>query len=152
MRKIRIAHAPSSPQLKGTHYIREAVAELAAAGQPVELVELTGMAHGNVLKALAASDIVVDQLLIGAYGVVTIEALALGKPTICYIRDDLRPHYTGDLPVFAASVETIRDRISELVERREEWPAIGAASMSYAWRVHDETAVAKRLMALYPAS
>jgi hypothetical protein len=150
--RIRIAHAPSSPQLKGTHYIREAVAELAAAGQPVELVELTGMAHGNVLKALAASDIVVDQLLIGAYGVVTIEALALGKPTICYIRDDLRPYYTEELPVFAASVETIRDRISELVERREEWPAIGAASMSYAWRVHDETAVAKRLMALYPAS
>jgi glycosyltransferase involved in cell wall biosynthesis len=149
--RIRIAHAPSSPQLKGTHYIREAVAELVAAGQLIELVELTGMTHDGVLKALAASDIVVDQLLIGAYGVVTIEALALGKPTICYIRDDLRSHYKGALPVFAATVETIRDRITELIERCEEWPAIGGASMSYAWRVHDETAVAKRLMALYPA-
>lgn len=149
--RIRIAHAPSSPRLKGTHHVRQAVAELEAAGQPVELIELTGMAHGDVLKALAASDIVVDQLLIGAYGVVTIEALALGKPTLCYIRDDLRPHYTGELPVFSATIQTIKDRIGELIERREEWPAIGAASMAYAWRVHDETAVAKRLMALYPA-
>jgi glycosyltransferase involved in cell wall biosynthesis len=149
--RIRLAHAPSSPQLKGTHHIRQAVAELEAAGRPVELVELTGMAHSDVLKALAASDIVIDQLLIGAYGVVTIEALALGKPTICYIRDDLRPCYTEELPVFTASVTTIKDKIVELVECREEWPAIGAASMSYAWRVHDEAAVAKRLMALYPA-
>jgi glycosyltransferase involved in cell wall biosynthesis len=149
--KIRIAHAPSSPRLKGTHYIREAVAELAAEGQLIELVELTGMAHVNVLKALAVSDIVVDQLLIGSYGVVTIEALALGKPTICYIRDDLRLHYSEELPVLAASVATIKDTIIDLIERREEWPAIGATSISYAWRVHDETAVAKRLMALYPA-
>jgi glycosyltransferase involved in cell wall biosynthesis len=148
---IRIAHAPSSPQLKGTHFVRAAVAELAAAGQPVELLELSSMAHNDVLKALAASDIVVDQLLIGAYGVVTIEALALGKPTICYIRDDLRPIYTEELPVFSASVLTIKDMISELIERREEWPKIGAASISYARRVHDEKEVAKRLMAHYPA-
>lgn len=150
VRPIRIAHAPSSPQLKGTRHIREAIEQLQSAGAPVELIELTGMSHANVMKSIAGSDMVIDQLLIGAYGVVTIEALALGKPTICYIRDDLRKHYGEDLPVISATVRNLKEVIVDLIGRRDEWPAISAASMSYAMRVHDEGAVARKLMSFYP--
>jgi glycosyltransferase involved in cell wall biosynthesis len=148
-RRVRIAHAPSSPLLKGTAYVREAIASLQAVGEPIDFVELTGMPHADILKAIAASDFVIDQLLIGAYGVVSIEAMSLGKPTICYIRDDLLPLYPPDLPIIRASIHNLRDVIADLLLKRDRWPELGLASARYAERVHDASAVAQRMKSLY---
>lgn len=146
---IRIAHAPSAPALKGTDFVKSAVEQLRAEGLNVELVLLTGMSHDRVLKAIAESDLVIDQLLIGAYGVVAIEAMALGKPTICYIRDDLRALYPDELPIISATIRNLRDVIVEVVERRQEWRAIGEAGYSYARTYHEQAQVARRLSSCY---
>ena len=35
------------------------------------------------------SDVVIDQILMGTYARLAIESMALGKPVICYLREDL---------------------------------------------------------------
>jgi len=34
------------------------------------------------------ADLLVDQLLTGWYGAVAVEMMALGKPVVCYLRED----------------------------------------------------------------
>ena len=37
----------------------------------------------------AKADVIVDQLRCGSHGVFAVEAMATGKPVLCYIRDEL---------------------------------------------------------------
>lgn len=150
-RAVRVAHVPSAPLLKGTAYLREAVNQLREEGLPIELVSVSGMPHSDALRAIRAADVVVDQLLSGAYGVAAIEAMALGKPTIGYIREDLRAHYPVDLPMLSASIHTIADVLRALVQAPESWAEIGRRSQDYVARTHDAGQVVARLLGAYGA-
>ena len=99
---VRILHAPSEREIKGTRYLLSAVERLKAAGYPVELLLLEGVPHSEVVQFCDRADIAVDQLMIGAYGTVSIEMMAKGVPVVCRIRDDLRGYYAGDLPIVSA--------------------------------------------------
>jgi glycosyltransferase involved in cell wall biosynthesis len=95
------------------------------------------------------ADIVIDQVLMGAYGVSAVEAMALGKPTICYLRDDLKAYYPGDMPLINADPNCLGDRIVELVARRSEWGDIGRRSREYVLKHHDGANVIRRLFPYY---
>ena len=87
---LRILHAPTDREIKGTRYVLAAVERLKAAGYPVALQVLEGIPYAEVPAFVATADIVVDQLMIGAYGTFAVEAMATGRPVVCRIRDDLR--------------------------------------------------------------
>jgi hypothetical protein len=148
-RPIRVVHAPSHRMIKGTSHVIAAIAALQARGIAVELVLLEGMPHDHAMEVCAGADIAVDQVLLGAYGQFSAEMMALGKPVICYIRDDLRPHYAEDLPVISAEPETLEAALLSLIETRMEWRTIGEAGRRYAARVHDSIAVAERALGFY---
>lgn len=142
-RTVRIAHGPSSRMLKGTIYLEAAVAELRARHLDVELVLVENMSHVEAMQACLDADIIVDQLLIGAYGQFSVEMMALGKPVVCYIRDDLVPLYPADLPIISANPRTVAQVLEELVCSPDSWPTIGEAGLAYVRRYHDSLAVAK---------
>jgi len=60
--EVRALHGPSHPVLKGTARIGEAVQALRARGVKLELATIEGRPNAEVLAALAASDVVLDQL------------------------------------------------------------------------------------------
>jgi glycosyltransferase involved in cell wall biosynthesis len=146
---LRIVHAPSAARLKGTRFIQDAIERLRARGLDIEFLLLTDMPHGTVLKELRKADIVIDQMLIGAYGVFAVEAMALGKPTICYIREDLLSKYPAELPIVNASIADLDRCILELVERSETWFEIAQKSRAYAYAYHDAAVVARDLAMCY---
>lgn len=146
---IRIAHAPSNQAIKGTKYLLGAVDALRNDGHRVELILIEGMSYEDTLKTCAAADIVVDQLLIGAYGQFAVETMALGKPVICYIREDLKRHYAPGMPVISANPDDIRDVLGDLIGRRENWGEIGARGVDYVDEQHDSIAVAKKALNYY---
>lgn len=80
-----LLHAPSDVLMKGTDGIREAVAELEQEGLDFEYVELSGRPHADVLAAVRASDLVVDQLYSDSLlpGLAT-EAARLGTPVVVF--------------------------------------------------------------------
>jgi glycosyltransferase involved in cell wall biosynthesis len=147
--KVIVAHAPSSRQIKGTQFLENAVLELQQSGYPIELMLIEGKSYQEALTLYAESDIVVDQLLIGAYGQFAVELMALGKPVICYIRDDLRQYYPDDLPIISATPLTIAEVLRDLmlnIAGREE---AGRKGIQYVNHFHDSRIIAQKSINAY---
>lgn len=125
-------HCPSNRALKGTEHIVQAAEELQAEGYELSLIILEKMPHECVLEAMKRADVVIDQLLIGWYGMVAIEAWALRKPVICYIRPDL-----PDVPACPADPSTIKDAMREMLKYPETLAMWAQKGYKYVRRVHD---------------
>jgi len=146
---VRILHAPSDREIKGSRHLIGAVERLKVAGYPVELMVLEGVPHDKVAEYCGQADLAVDQLMIGAYGTVAIEMMAKGVPVVCRIRDDLRKHYPDDLPIVSAEPDTIYHMLEELLQHPETWPDLGKRGIEYVRREHEMHAVAARTLELY---
>jgi hypothetical protein len=80
---VRILHAPSRPEAKGTTRIRAAVASLLANGHHIELVEIVNRPNADVLQELARCDLVVDEVWSDTpMAGFAAEAACYGKPAI----------------------------------------------------------------------
>jgi glycosyltransferase involved in cell wall biosynthesis len=146
---LQVVHAPSATDLKGSAHVEAAVERLRARGVPIELNLVTNRPHAEVIEALLDADLVVDQLLFGAYGVFSVEAMALGRPTACYVREDVRGKYLEAPPLIDASPHTIEGVLEHFALDRSALRGIGAASAQYVLANHSVTAVADRLRSLY---
>jgi glycosyltransferase involved in cell wall biosynthesis len=146
---IKIAHAPSNRKIKGTLYLERAIKRLQDDRLPVELMIIENVSHDEALAKLKLADIVIDQLLIGAYGTFAIEMMALGKPVVCYIRDNLRDIYPQDLPIISSTPATIESEIKKLIIYRESWSEIGQKGIEYVNRVHDSRIIAQKTIQAY---
>jgi glycosyltransferase involved in cell wall biosynthesis len=143
-----VVHAPSSRERKGTAHVIAACAQL-----PVELEIVEGLQHEEARERYRRADIVVDQLNAGWHGVFALEAMALGKPVVTYLRPELVARaeraYGTAVPLVPATKETLVEALRPLVESPARRREVGAASRAYVERVHDVDRVAERLVGLY---
>ena len=150
----RVLHAPSHRGVKGTRFLLEAAKRLKNEGVPFDLELIENLPHAEVQQRYRKADLVVDQLLLGWYGGFAVEAMALGKPVITYLRTSDLPNVPREmreeLPVIPATPATIYDVLKEwLTVRRHALPERGRASRAYVERWHDAREIAKRLIADY---
>ncbi len=146
---VRIVHAPTDREVKGTRYLLAAVERLKSAGHAVELDLLEGLPHEQVQVLSERADIAVDQLLVGSYGTFSIEMMAKGLPVVCRIREDLRQFYPPDLPIITAEPGSIYEVLESLITRLHEWAELGRRGTRYVQREHEMHRVAARALALY---
>jgi glycosyltransferase involved in cell wall biosynthesis len=145
-----VLHAPSSRRRKGTEQVIAA-----CDGLDVELDIVEGLHHHEARRHYERADIVVDQLNAGWYGIFALEAMALGKPVLSFLRDEAVDETERALgvqvPIVRVTKETLRDRIAELAASVDERRRIGASSRAYVGHVHDADKGADRLIAIYNA-
>jgi glycosyltransferase involved in cell wall biosynthesis len=146
--KLRILHAPSSREIKGTKYVIQAIDKLRKDGYDIEFILLENVSHDEVLKQIQLSDIIVDQLILGWYGMFSIEAMCMGKPVLCYIQKDLAYKYQN-LPIVNTSPESVYKNLVELIENPERRAEFGVKSRKYIEEVHDPIVIAKKLIEIY---
>jgi glycosyltransferase involved in cell wall biosynthesis len=143
-----VVHAPSSRERKGTAHVIEACAKL-----PVELEIVEGLPHTEARECYARADIVVDQLNAGWHGVFALEAMALGKPVVSYLKPDVVERsaegFGVRVPIVPATKETLVDALRPLVEDAALRREVGAASRAYVEQVHDIDRIAARLIDIY---
>lgn len=156
-RRPLVVHAPTNRAIKGTRFILDAVSRLRAEGLELDFELVEGLEHSDAKALYRRADLVVDQLLIGWYGGLAVEAMALERPVVAYIRpEDLAfvpPEMRADLPVVSADPGTIHDVLKELLTtRRPELAELGRRGRSYVSRWHDPLAIARRLKADYEAA
>lgn len=101
-----IAHAPSKPALKGTEHVLGAASSLART-KHFDLDLITAVPHNQALARISKCDIFVDQLILGDFGMAALEAMAMGKPVVAYVKPALRALYPKALPVVDASPDSI---------------------------------------------
>ena len=113
-----LVHAPTNPAAKGTRFILAAIEALRDEGLAFDFKLLRGLPHAEAQCIYAEADIIIDQVLIGATGVLTLEAWALGKPVVVNLRPDLfEPFYdTTDLPIINANPDTIKDQLRQAIK------------------------------------
>lgn len=145
---LRIVHAPTHRQIKGTRYVEMAMQKLQAQNANVEWNFLERLSNVQMRAAMQQADIVVDQVLAGVYGVTAIESMALGKPTVAYIREDFKQWYP-DLPIVSGQPDNLLAVLSELVADAALRRRLGEAGQAYVQRVHNALRVSERLLALY---
>jgi glycosyltransferase involved in cell wall biosynthesis len=144
-----IVHAPSKGLVKGTPMLLQALDELRDEGLSFELKVITEMPHEEALEWYRRADLIVDQLLLGWYGVLTLEGLALGKPVAVYVRDDLYERFTPRIPIANANPDTLKDVLRPLIADYEHRRAVAEHGPEFVRQVHDSRTVAAQLKAIY---
>jgi glycosyltransferase involved in cell wall biosynthesis len=143
-----VVHAPSNRAKKGTVHVIEACARL---GVELDIVE--GVPHDVARGRYARADIVVDQLNAGWHGVFALEAMALGKPVLAHLKDDVVERsaeaFGVRVPIVPATADTLVAALRPLVEEPGRRRALGAAGRAYVEQVHDIDRVADRLLDIY---
>jgi glycosyltransferase involved in cell wall biosynthesis len=151
---LKVVHAPSHRGVKGTHYIVDAVSRLKADGIAIELELVENLTWQNARQAYARADVAVDQLLAGWYGGFGVEAMALGKPLVAYLREPDLQFLPGsmrvDLPVINADPRTIHDVLKSLASmERSELVRLGMRGRAYVERWHHPAKIAAALICDY---
>jgi hypothetical protein len=149
-----VVHAPFHKGVKGTRFVLDAVERLRAEGVPFRFELIEGLRHADARRLYERAHILVDQLLLGWYGGLAVELMALGKPVIAHVRaSDLGvvpPEMRAEIPVVDATHATIYGVLRELLTtRRAELPEIGRRGRAYVERWHDPLRIAAQLRDTY---
>ena len=144
----RVLHAPTNRLIKGTRYVEDAYETLRAQFPQVSFATLERVAWHELRDAMAAADVVVDQLFMGWYGMVAVEAMAMGKPVLCFVRSDFEARLV-DCPIVRCTKEDLPERLAELLGDGARCRALGEAGRAYVEREHAAPVLARRLLGLY---
>ena len=74
--------------MKGTHLLIRVIENLRAEGLDFNFVLIENLSHAEAIERFKEIDVLIDQLLIGWYGGLSVECMALSKVVMCYLRDD----------------------------------------------------------------
>jgi hypothetical protein len=124
---IKVLHSPSGFELKGSEYINKVLDELKEIYQDkIELIlpgrdeknrKIYSMTRYDLLETFKETDIVIDQMLIGWYGLKSIEALASGCEAVCYIEKDFERYFEKDNPIINANILNLKDILVNLINK-----------------------------------
>ncbi|MBV8715469.1 MAG: hypothetical protein JO020_10220 [Chloroflexi bacterium] len=152
-RPVRVLHAPSDPEAKGTSVIRSAIQRLQSRGFAVELREIAGRPHREVIQALQDCDFVVDQ----AYSDTPMagfsaEAAFYGKAVVVggYGEHALRASAQQvEMPPSAfCHPDDLEQTIAHLVVDEGERLSLGRAAQEFVRNQWSRRAVAERFLCL----
>ncbi|WP_169581685.1 MULTISPECIES: glycosyltransferase [Microbacterium] len=119
---VRVLHAPSNPELKGTAIVRAVMERIALSHPGVEYRELSGVGNDEVVAALDQAHIVINQLHAQMPGVFGIEAMARACVMVC----SADPAIETDLQDAAgawvvAGPDDLEARLRDLLASPENW-------------------------------
>lgn len=153
---LRVLHAPNHRGIKGTKHVIRAVKNLQERGYKIELKMLEGVSNEKVLEVMQYVDVVVDQLIIGWYAMFAMEAMALSKPTLCFIRQDFEEMYIeaellneNELPLINCNFSTIEKELEKLCLNIGQLKDIGINSRIYVHKKHSLQTVSEIFKAVH---
>lgn len=146
-----VIQTPSSRAKKGTEPFLAGTAALVAARRiDVEIIE--DMPWEECIRQKARADIVFDQFGPCGYATASLEAWAMGVPTIGgadpWVVEAVR-RTIGYLPYHLASPEDIGERVAELAEDDSLRNNVRERGWDCLMRFHQETAVLRRLIGIW---
>jgi glycosyltransferase involved in cell wall biosynthesis len=146
--RVRIVHAPSNLEKKGTDSVIEACKQL-----PVDLDVVHGVRNDEALERYKHADIVVDQVLRDWHGIFSVEGMALGKPVVTSLDEDAvrqtEEAFGVKVPIVRATKDDLVEKLRPLVESFEERKRLGEAGRAYVEEVHGVERMTDRLLDIY---
>lgn len=135
-----VVHAPSNPALKGTADVERVLGPLAERGV-IELRMVTGMPPEQAAELIRTADVVVDQLLLGLYGVLACEAMAAGRVVLGHLgqplRDRVRELTGAEVPVVEATPRSLGEVMQQVLDDRDGARRAAASGPGFVTEMHD---------------
>lgn len=146
--KPLILHAPTNPDFKGTYYIEKVIEKLKQEYN-FEYKRIEKMSHEAVINIYKDADIIIDQVLCGSYGLLSVESMALGKPVLTFIRPDLISTFPGELPIVNSNPDNLYDQVKMLLDNPDQRKELGMKGRQYAKNFHSHDVVVNQLIDIY---
>jgi glycosyltransferase involved in cell wall biosynthesis len=149
-----VLHAPTHRGIKGTRHVLAAVNRLRDEGIPFDFQLVENRTWTEARALYEKADLLVDQLLLGWYGGLAVEMMALGKPVICYLREGdlgfIPLQMRKDLPIIQADPASLYSVLKEwLTVRRAELIPQGRRSRAFVESWHDPREIASQVASDY---
>ena len=148
----KIVHAPNHRALKGTKYLFDVCERLKSKGYDFDLVLVEGMRNAEAREIYKSADIIADQFLIGWYGLFAIEGMALGKPVMCYMREEWLEYHSGyfcECPVVSTNPDNLEENLIMLLENPELRLELGRNGREYVEKYHSYEFIGNVLDKIY---
>jgi hypothetical protein len=153
-REITVVHAPTDRAAKGTNTILAALEHLKQK-YPLRIVLVENRSHTEALDMYRQADLVIDQLLVGWYGSVAVEAMKMGKPVAVYIREEdlsfIPEPMAKDLREAVIQIDpfSMEAVLEEYLQNPKLLSLKSEAGQAYVHRWHDPLYVASLTKAVY---
>jgi len=148
--KIYILYSPRGQyNIRGTFFIENVLKNIISKYKEVKIIKVENLPKKEFLIKVANADIIIDGLIIGWYGVLSIEAMALKKPVCCYLREDLKEKYAPNCPIINSTPENLQGNLEMLIEDEKLRYEIGKKSRRYVKKIHDAKVIVKKLIKMY---
>ena len=144
----RVLHAPTNRLIKGTRYVEAAYDALRPRFPNVEFQVVERLPWHELRDAIAEADVIVDQVFMGWYGMVAVEAMAMGKPVLCFVRPDFEARLDR-CPIVRCTTDDLAERLAEVLSPDLDRARLGEEGRAYVERVHAAPAIARGLIDLY---
>lgn len=143
-----VVHAPTAPIAKGTPAVLKAIEQLKTK-YDFEFRLLQGINRSRALELMQNADIFLDQFVLGDHGMAALEAMAFGKPVLCYIMPSVIDKYPPDCPIINANQDNLAGVLEPLLKDGGLRHEIGRRSRAYVEKYHDATRLAHQLVDIY---
>jgi hypothetical protein len=140
-----VLHAPSKEQVKGSAWVDAACEPLHEAGH-IEYRRLSGVPFSQMPEMIASADIVIDQMALGAYGVLALQALASERLVIGHVSERVRARLDADLPILQADPPQLRQVLEQVLSDRSSAATVAAKGREYVTTFHSGAHSAQRLL------
>ncbi|WP_134773173.1 glycosyltransferase [Ornithinimicrobium flavum] len=135
-----VLHAPTNPRLKATEVVEPVLRRLHEQGRVVYR-RLEGVPHARMPAAVAAADVVVDQLALGNVGVLAVEAMAAGRLVVGHatpaVRARARDLAGSDLPLLEADPTTFAEVMEGVLGDPETHRQLARSGTAWVRELHD---------------
>jgi len=132
----RIAHYPYYKyQSKHVDYFSEPLNQLVREGK-CEIVTIADMPYDDAIRALLNCDIVIGKIIpeMGWFSKFELEGMAMGKPVIAYVSDELYSKYQP--PVYRTTERTLKSDLDLLLSSDQERTELSKKGVDYV-KMHD---------------
>lgn len=153
-RRIRVVHAPTQREAKGSGLILRALDDLKSEfGDRLEVCVVEGLSHADALATYRTADLFIDQVLIGWYGGVAVEVMKMGIPVACFINDDhlamIDPAMARGLPILRVNPFQLVEQLRPLLQEPEQLAEHGVRARTWVEHWHAPTRIARITAAAY---
>jgi hypothetical protein len=144
----KVAHYPFYENYPGYDYYTEALSSLQREKVCI-VVKILRRPHSETLKALVGCDIVLGKILpeVGWFGKFELEGMALGKPVVAYVSDDLYDSYSP--PIYRTSETNFKKDLKDLIENITERQRLAVEGRRYVKKNHNVDTICHSIEQVY---
>ena len=147
--RVVILHASNHPKYKGTRFLIETVNRLKEEGHPIEFIQVQGLPNKKAKELYKKADIIAEQFIGGAHGFFAVEAMALGKPVLCYIsKSEYLPDW-AECPIINTNPDNLYENLVMLIKDKKLREELGRKGRRYVEDVYALEKVGERFDKIY---